>query len=143
VPLRRSPVLTPAALRARRLNALKSTGPRTALGKQRSAANLLRTWNPFWGRRMSRQDRIDYFAPSVPPELLWFDNPGRLRMAMDAEVVGSRRRVRERDLQAVGARWRRLAGQPSPDGREPPAATANPRPAPATDNRQVKTEDRT
>ena len=41
MPLRRSPV-TPAALRARRLNSLKSTGPRTARGKAWSCLNALR-----------------------------------------------------------------------------------------------------
>jgi len=40
--LRRSPVLTPRALQARRLNSLKSTGPRTARGKARVALNPLR-----------------------------------------------------------------------------------------------------
>jgi hypothetical protein len=42
MPLRRSPVLTPRALAARRANALKSTGPRTAAGKARSCLNALR-----------------------------------------------------------------------------------------------------
>lgn len=39
--LRRSPRLTPAALAARRANALKSTGPRTERGKARVALNPL------------------------------------------------------------------------------------------------------
>lgn len=38
----KSPLLTPAALTARRANALKSTGPRTARGKARSCLNALR-----------------------------------------------------------------------------------------------------
>lgn len=38
----KSPLLTPAALAARRANALKSTGPRTARGKARSCLNALR-----------------------------------------------------------------------------------------------------
>jgi hypothetical protein len=42
MPLRRSPLLTPRALAARRANALKSTGPRTAAGKARSCLNALR-----------------------------------------------------------------------------------------------------
>jgi hypothetical protein len=42
MPLRRSPVLTPRALAARRANALKSTGPRTDAGKARSCLNALR-----------------------------------------------------------------------------------------------------
>ncbi len=40
--LRRSPTLTPAALAARRANALKSTGPRTERGKAWSSLNALR-----------------------------------------------------------------------------------------------------
>ncbi|HXJ93125.1 MAG TPA: hypothetical protein VMT20_09610 [Terriglobia bacterium] len=40
--LRRSPQLTPASLAARRANALRSTGPRTAAGKARSCLNALR-----------------------------------------------------------------------------------------------------
>jgi hypothetical protein len=40
--LRRSPQLTPTSLAARRANALKSTGPRTAAGKARSCLNALR-----------------------------------------------------------------------------------------------------
>jgi hypothetical protein len=40
--LRRSPQLTPASLAARRANALKSTGPRSAAGKARSCLNALR-----------------------------------------------------------------------------------------------------
>ncbi|HEV3278449.1 MAG TPA: hypothetical protein VG860_16650 [Terriglobia bacterium] len=42
MPLRRSPLLTPAALAARRSNALKSTGPRTPRGKAWSCLNALR-----------------------------------------------------------------------------------------------------
>jgi hypothetical protein len=42
MPLRRSPLLTPAALAARRANALKSTGPRTDRGKAWSCLNALR-----------------------------------------------------------------------------------------------------
>jgi hypothetical protein len=40
--LRRSPVLTPASLAARRANALKSTGPRSVAGKARVALNALK-----------------------------------------------------------------------------------------------------
>jgi hypothetical protein len=40
--LRRSPQFTPASLAARRANALRSTGPRTAAGKARSCLNALR-----------------------------------------------------------------------------------------------------
>ena len=40
MPLRRSPQLTPGSLAARRANALKSTGPRTARGKARVFASM-------------------------------------------------------------------------------------------------------
>ena len=40
--LRRSPVLTPASLAARRSNARKSTGPRTVRGKARVSLNALK-----------------------------------------------------------------------------------------------------
>ena len=41
--LRKSPTMTPARLAANRLNALKSTGPRTARGKAQSRMNALRS----------------------------------------------------------------------------------------------------
>jgi hypothetical protein len=40
--LRRSPMLTPRSLAARRTNALKSTGPRTPCGKARVSLNALK-----------------------------------------------------------------------------------------------------
>lgn len=40
--LRRSPLLTPRSLAARRANALKSTGPRTSCGKARVSLNALK-----------------------------------------------------------------------------------------------------
>ena len=46
--LRRSPQLTPAALAARRANALKSTGPRTARGQARAALNALKHGRYTW-----------------------------------------------------------------------------------------------
>ena len=67
--LRRSPRRSAAFLAANRANAQKSTGPRTAPGKQRSAANL----RDFRGR--SRPDRVELFAPPDPPELAWLDHP--------------------------------------------------------------------
>jgi hypothetical protein len=52
--LRKSPTMTPARLAANRLNALKSTGPRTARGKAQSRLNALRsgTRSPFYLRMM-------------------------------------------------------------------------------------------
>jgi hypothetical protein len=41
--LRKSPTMTPARLAANRLNALNSTGPRTARGKAQSRMNALRS----------------------------------------------------------------------------------------------------
>jgi hypothetical protein len=53
--LRRSPLLTPAALAARRANARKSTGPRSARGKAWSCLNAL-----CHGRRSRRlRDKIE------------------------------------------------------------------------------------
>jgi len=43
LPIRKSPLRTPALLAANRANALKSTGPRTGRGKARSRLNALRT----------------------------------------------------------------------------------------------------
>ena len=42
MPIRRSPLLTPRSLAARRANALKSTGPRTRCGKARVSFNALK-----------------------------------------------------------------------------------------------------
>jgi hypothetical protein len=67
--LRRSPLLTPRALAARRANALKSTGPRTAQGKARSCLNALRH-----GRRArDLRAKIDRMGDSEALFLLdWF-----------------------------------------------------------------------
>ena len=54
MPLRRSPQLTPGSLAARRANALKSTGPRTACGMARFSLNSLKH-----GRAM--------VLPDIPP----------------------------------------------------------------------------
>ena len=50
--LRKSPRLTAARLAANRLNAQKSTGPRTAPGKERAAMNALK--NGLWARSIRR-----------------------------------------------------------------------------------------
>jgi len=64
--LRRSPRRTAAFLAANRANAQKSTGPRTAPGKQRSAANALRTGKraspAFWPRVLSHRELAEFHA---------------------------------------------------------------------------------
>jgi hypothetical protein len=101
--LRRSPRRTPALLAANRANAQKSTGPRTAPGKQRSAANL----RDFRGR--SRRDHVELFAPPDPPELAGLDHPddqGWIAGAAD-DLVRLRRRIRQRNLRRLRAPSRR------------------------------------
>jgi hypothetical protein len=64
--LRRSPRRTAAFLAANRANAQKSTGPRTSPGKQRSAANALRTGKraspAFWPRVLSHSELAEFQA---------------------------------------------------------------------------------
>ena len=64
--LRRSPRRTPAFVAANRANAQKSTGPRTAPGKQRSAANAFRTGKraspAFWPRVLSHSELAEFHA---------------------------------------------------------------------------------
>ncbi len=67
MPLRRSPALTPAALWARRLNSLKSTGPRTARGKAWSCLNALRH-----GERSRRRTFRDKLARTGDAEAVYF-----------------------------------------------------------------------
>ncbi|HUI43407.1 MAG TPA: hypothetical protein VL523_15695, partial [Terriglobia bacterium] len=67
MPLRRSPVITPASLAARRANALKSTGPRTARGKAWTCLNALRH-----GRR-ARQLREKIERTGDPEALFLLD----------------------------------------------------------------------
>ena len=62
--LRRSPRRTAAFLAANRANAQKSTGPRNLLGKQRFAANALRTGKraspAFWPRVLSHSELAEF-----------------------------------------------------------------------------------
>lgn len=80
-------VLCPFAdpLAANRGNAQKSTGPRTAPGKERSAANLPQEPADF--RPMSRGERLAFFAPRVPPVFAWLYDTDRERMAEAPDLV--------------------------------------------------------
>jgi len=64
--LRQSPRRTAAFLAANRANAQKSTGRRTTLGKQRSAANALRTGKraspALWPRILSPSELAEFHA---------------------------------------------------------------------------------
>ena len=71
MPLRCSPVRSPAFLSANRINARKSTGPRTAAGKARSCPNALKH-----GRRASGLGRKllaagDYIGASLHERTRW------------------------------------------------------------------------
>jgi len=88
-----------------------SNPARTAPGKGRSPANL----RPRRFRRMSRRDRVEYFAPRVPPERAWLDHPDRGRMALAAELDRLLRQIRQRDLRrAAGAIATPRGGSMSP-----------------------------
>ncbi len=91
MPLRRSLRRTPAFLSAHRANAQKSTGPRTALGKQRSAANLLRTRPGL--RYAALPDHTDQRLSDAVSGLVW-----------------AMRGVAERDLRRLPRKARRLPG---------------------------------
>jgi len=107
MPLRRSPV-TPAGLHARRLNSLKSTGPRSARGKAWSCLNALRHGQR--SRRRSFRDKLlrtgdseaVYLFDVIFEELLAsHDNPSEFvwrrleSLAMRAWCIESGRRGRK------------------------------------------------
>ncbi len=100
--LRRSPRLTPAALAARRANAQKSTGPRTPLGKQRSAANLLRTrpGRPadFWERSLSRAVIDEYLARRDARDTVLPDYGEQTVLAAASDLVRAMRTAAELGL---------------------------------------------
>ena len=103
--LRRSPRRTAAFLAANRANAQKSTGPRTALGKQASAANgfRARTAPDLWQLSLLPRNLDEVLAGRpIPPEVVLFNHPVRERWEARSEIVREIRRVRERLL-----RWRR------------------------------------
>ena len=86
MPIRRSPLLTPRSLAARRANALKSTGPRTRCGKARVSFNALKH-----GRSIGPAGR----APRFRERLLRAGYPhqealyGDLRSCL-AQAIGAR-----------------------------------------------------
>lgn len=64
--LRRSPRRTPALLAANRANALKSTGPRTPRGRERSSCNAFRNGSRaslrFWLRALPLLELAEFLA---------------------------------------------------------------------------------
>ena len=85
MPLRRSPLLTPRSLAARRANALKSTGPRTECGKARVSLNALKHGHGCGpaGRPARFRERL-LRAGFVRQEALYEELRGRLAQAMGA-----------------------------------------------------------
>jgi len=83
MPLRRSPRLTPALLQANRRNAQKSTGPRTARGKQAvRLSRLAMPGRPVATSRLTLPEQLElaqiyaslYYAMAAEPhELFWLE----------------------------------------------------------------------
>jgi hypothetical protein len=104
--LRRSPHRTPAFLAANRANAQKSTGPRTAPGKQRSAANALRTGKraspAFWPRVLSHSELAEFHALRDAIErAVSADGKNQNVAGKAARLVWSVRRYAERFLKTL------------------------------------------
>ena len=104
--LRRFPRRTPAFLAANRANAQKSTGPRTALGKQRSAANALRTGKraspAFWPRVLSHSELAEFHALRDAIErAVSADGKNQNVAGKAARLVWSVRRYAERFLRTL------------------------------------------
>jgi hypothetical protein len=111
--LRRSPRRTPAFLAANRANAQKSTGPRTAPGKQRSAANAFRTGNrtspAFWPRGLSHREVAEFYAlRDALDRALSAGTQGQKLVGLASMLVWSVRRSAERKLRTLGPETRRL-----------------------------------
>lgn len=111
--LRRSPRRTPAFLAANRANAQESTGPRTALGKQRSAANALRTGKraspAFWTRGVSHRELAEYYAlRDAIDRALSAGTEGQKRVGQITALVWAVRRYAERYLRTMPPEGRRL-----------------------------------
>ena len=106
VSLRRSPRRTPVSLAANRANAQKSTGPRTALGKKRSAANALRTGKraspAFWPPVLSRSELAQFHAlRDVIERAVSADGKNQNVAGKAVRLVWSVRRYAERFLRAL------------------------------------------
>jgi len=111
--LRRSPRRTSAFLAANRANAQKSTGPRTALGKQRSAANAFRNGNRssavFWTRGLSHRELAEFEAlRDALDRALDAGSEGQKLVGWATAMVWSVRRNAERQLRTLPPEKRRL-----------------------------------
>ena len=101
MPLRRSPQLTPGSLAARRANALKSTGPRTACGKARVSVNALKHGRAMGPAGHPARFRERLLKAGYPrQEALYGDLRSRLAQAFGARHPHWRREV---DRFAIGA----------------------------------------
>ena len=110
--LRRSPRRTLAFLAANRANAQKSTGPRTAPGKERSAANALRTGKraspAFWPRVLSHSQLAEFHALRHAIERAVSASGENQNVAgRNTRLIWSVRRYAERYLRTLppDARW--------------------------------------
>ena len=101
MPIRRSPLLTPQSLAARRANALKSTGPRTRCGKARVSFNALKH-----GHSIGPAGR----APRFPERLLRAGYPTRKPSTETCARVWPR--LSGPELPPGGLRWTGLPPQP-------------------------------
>ena len=100
MPLRRSPQLTPGSLAARRANALKSTGPRTACGKARVSLNALKHGRAMGPAGHPARFRERLLKAGYPrQEALYGDLRSRLAQAFGARHPHWRREV---DRFAIG-----------------------------------------
>jgi hypothetical protein len=111
--LRRSPRRTPAFLAANRANAQKSTGPRTAPGKQRSARNAFRTGSrtspAFWTRGVSHREVAEFQAlRDAIDRALSAGTKGQKLVGLATALVWSVRRSAERKLRTMRPETRRL-----------------------------------
>jgi len=111
--LRQSPRRTTAFLAANRANAQKSTGPRTALGKQRSAANALRTGKraspAFWPRVLSHSELAEFYALRDAIErAVSTGRENQSQVGRNIRLVWSVRQYAERYLRTLPPETRRL-----------------------------------